>query len=198
MVFCFNCGNEIIKKESNYCQNCGTFIYEFTKSNSSSEKDKVYSYPIKRLEEQIKWHSQKARNNKKKFRLYQIITIIASALIPIINITGIGFADILTRVTSSIIGGLIAVITAITQLEKYQENWILYRNTNELLKKEKYFFENGADDYKGLKQDDKNRLLVERVESIVSSETSKYFAIHHNPHSSSQQQEQQLKDQRKE
>jgi hypothetical protein len=192
MVFCFNCGAEILKKESNYCQNCGTFIYEHNKSTSSSERDKVYSYPIKRLEEQIIWHSQKARNNKKKFRLYQIITIIASALIPIINITGIGFADIQTRIASSVIGGLIAVITSITQLEKYQENWILYRNTSELLKKEKYFFENDAEDYKGLGRDGKNRLLVERVENIVSSETSKYFAIHH--HSTQQQSEDKKKE----
>ncbi len=96
MVFCFNCGTEILKSESNYCQNCGYLIYEFTKSSdsSSSSSDKIYSYPIKRLDDQIKWHSQKARNNKKKFRIYQIITIIASALIPIINITGPGFADI--------------------------------------------------------------------------------------------------------
>jgi hypothetical protein len=75
------------------------------------EKDKVYSYPIKRLEEQIKWHSKKARDNKKKYRIYQIITIIASALIPIINITDVGFQDIQTRLVFSIIGGLIAVIT---------------------------------------------------------------------------------------
>jgi hypothetical protein len=41
-------------------------------------------------------------------------TIIASALIPIINITGLGFTDIQTRFTSSIIGAIIAVITVNT------------------------------------------------------------------------------------
>ena len=198
MVFCFNCGTKIIKNDSNYCQNCGISIYEFTKSSSSpspsSEKDKIYSYPIKRLDEQIKWHSKKARDNKKKYRIYQIITIIASALIPIINITDLGLQDIQTRLASSIIGGLIAVITGITQLEKYQENWILYRNTSELLKKEKYFFENNAGDYKELGREDKNRLLVERVETMVSAETSKYFSIH----KPSNLEQQQSKDQRKE
>lgn len=185
MVFCFNCGKEIIKKESNYCQNCGYPVYEFTKSNSTLSSEKIYPYPIKRLEDQIKWHTQKARNNKKKFRLYQIITIIASAMIPIINITSHGL-DI-QKFLSSVIGGLIAIITSITQLEKYQENWILYRNTSELLKKEKYFFENDVEDYKGLEKNNKNRLLVERTENIVSSETSKYFALRH--HSNMQQQQ---------
>ena len=47
-------------------------------------------------------------------------------------------ADFQTRIISSIIGGIIAVSTGITQLEKYQENWILYRTSAELLKKDKY------------------------------------------------------------
>ena len=71
---------------------------------------------------------------------------------------------------------MIAVVTGLSQLEKYQENWILYRTTSELLKKEKYFYENGVGDY--LDESKKKKLLVERVESIVSSETSKYFIVH--------------------
>ena len=86
--------------------------------------------------------------------------------------------DLQTRKISSIIGGIIAVSTGITQLEKYQENWILYRTSTELLKKEKFFFENSAGEYSNLGDKEKNKLLVERVESIVSAETSKYFTIH--------------------
>ena len=48
-----------------------------------------------------------------------------STLIPIIILTDLGFQDIQTRLASSIIGGLIAVITGITQLEKYQEKYML-------------------------------------------------------------------------
>ena len=68
---------------------------------------------------------------------------------------------------SSIIGGLIVVITGVTQLEKYQENWILYRTTTELLKKERYFYENNVGDYTDEKE--RNKILVERAESIVSA-----------------------------
>ncbi|MGC1929170.1 MAG: DUF4231 domain-containing protein [Candidatus Nitrosopolaris sp.] len=59
----------------------------------------------------------------------------------------------------------------LTQLEKYQENWILYRTSTELLKKEKYFFENNVGDYSNGDDFERNRLLVERVETIVSAET---------------------------
>jgi hypothetical protein len=135
------------------------------------------NYKEARLDDQIKWHSKKARQNKLRFRQFQIITLVASAIIPIINVVPIGHDDVPTRTISSIIGGMIVVVTGLTQLEKYQENWILYRTSSELLKKEKYFFENDAGEYSNPNVD-KNKLLVERVESIVSAETSKYFTIH--------------------
>jgi hypothetical protein len=134
------------------------------------------NYKEERLQKQIDWHSKKARHNKLRFRIYQIITLIASATIPVINI--IEFADFPVRVISSIFAGIVLVVTGVSQLEKYQQNWILYRTTSELLKKEKYMFENDAGDFYNLPEPDKNKLLVERVESIVSAETSKYFAIH--------------------
>jgi hypothetical protein len=90
--------------------------------------------------------------------LYQIITLIASATIPVVNVSN--FGDFQTRVISSIISGIIVVITGLTQLEKYQENWILYRTSAELLKKEKYFFENSTGEYSNLNESDKERLLV--------------------------------------
>ncbi|MGA9154018.1 MAG: DUF4231 domain-containing protein [Candidatus Nitrosopolaris sp.] len=90
------------------------------------------NYKEKRLEEQIQWHSKKTRQNKLRFRLCQIIILVASPIIPIINVAGIG--DIQTRIISSILGGIIVVITGLTQLEKYQENWILLRKKNISLK----------------------------------------------------------------
>jgi len=139
-----------------------------------SEVSASAKYKEERLEEQIRGHSKKARENKLKFRLCQLIILIAGAIIPIINVVPIGdvqtHGDVQTRITSSIIG--------LTQLEKYEENWILYRTSAELLKKEKYFFENNVVEYSNLNDADKNKLLVERVESIVSAETSKYFTIH--------------------
>lgn len=135
------------------------------------------SYKDNRLQKQIDWHTHKAKENKRWFRLCQIIILIAGAIIPIINVANV--ADPQTRIISSIIGGIIVVFTGITQLEKYQENWILYRTSAELLKKEKYFFENSAGEYSNLNDVERNKLLVQRVESIVSAETSKYFTVHY-------------------
>ena len=46
--------------------------------------------------------------------------IIASALIIIINITGVGFTDIQTRFTSSMTDPIMKIIPDMTQLDKYQ------------------------------------------------------------------------------
>ena len=108
----------------------------FNKHNSIDDDSRIFYYKKERLDEQIQWHSKKARHNKLRFWLYQIVTLVSSAIIPITNVANI--ADFQTRIISSIIGGIIAVSTGITQLEKYQENWILYRTSAELLKKDKY------------------------------------------------------------
>jgi hypothetical protein len=145
-----------------------------TITSSSPSSEGPSDYKKDRLEVQIKWHSKKARHNKSRFRLCEVIVIIAGSIIPIVNIVEI---DPGTRIVSSVLGGLIAIVTGITQLEKYQENWILYRTTSELLKKEKYYYENEVGEYSGLDESNRNRKLVERVESLVSSETSKYFVL---------------------
>jgi hypothetical protein len=77
------------------------------------------NYKETRLEKQIEWHSNKARYNKQRFRQVQIITLVASAIIPIINVANI--ADLQTRIISSILGGIIVVTTGLTQLENIKK-----------------------------------------------------------------------------
>lgn len=87
-------------------------------------------------------------------------------------------ADLETRIVSSVLGATVAIVVGLTQLEKYQENWIMYRTTSELLKKEKFYYESLVDEYSEPDESKRKKILVERVESIVSSETSKYFGVH--------------------
>src|SRR5437867_10673276 len=136
----------------------------------------IADYMSDRLEDQIKWHGAKSRENKFKYHLSQIIIIVASGIIPIINL--ITVPSLATAIASSILGSLIIIVTGFTQLKKYQDNWILYRTNAEILKKEKYLFTQNAGEYSDLTESEKNKLLVERVEIIVSTETSKYFTIH--------------------
>jgi hypothetical protein len=135
----------------------------------------ISSYVDKRLENQIAWYEKKASENKNRFHYFQVIIIVASAIIPLVNLIDI---PLQTRVTSAILGAIITGITALTQLKKYQENWLIYRSTEESLKREKFLFLNSAGNYPNLSDDVKDKTLVESVEAILSSETSKFFAMH--------------------
>ncbi len=133
-------------------------------------------YVKNRLDDQINWYSTKSTENKKRFHGLQITIIIVGVVIPLINL--IDFAPTETRIFSSIFGAVIVAITGILQLKKYHENWISYRSTEEALKKEKYTFENSAGQYSGLKDEEKLKLLVENVESIISSQNVTFFITH--------------------
>jgi uncharacterized protein DUF4231 len=112
-----------------------------------------------RLEEQLKYHSNASRENKNKFYAYQFVIILTGTLVPIVNVIG-PIGDLL-RLISSILGGIIVVFTGLLQLHKYQENWILFRSTQELLRREKFLYLNHAVDYAGLDPEEKKRRLVE-------------------------------------
>jgi len=129
-----------------------------------------------RLEEQIRWYGKKANQNKNRFYGYQIVIIVSGVLVPIINAANFGSDEV--RVISSILGGIIVGITSILQLKKHHENWIQYRSTEEVLKKEKYFFLNNVGLYSELEDKKKCERLVRRVESVISNQNVRFFDAH--------------------
>ncbi len=134
------------------------------------------NYLTDRLETQIDWYSTKATNNKFGFHLLQIMVLIVGATIPIVNI--VDFAPLETRLISSVLGSVTVTVTGIIQLKKYHENWIMYRSTEEALKKEKYTYQNEVGEYSGLTPDERLKRLVENVESIISNQNVVYFVTH--------------------
>ena len=119
-----------------------------------------------RVEDQIEFYDRKSGINKKWFITLQIITLVASAFVPVFSI----FTSLMwARVVVAVLGSATAITTGVVSLCKYREHWIDYRTTAESLKHEKYMFltKNGL--YVG---DDAFAILVERVEALVSQENS--------------------------
>ena len=133
-------------------------------------------YVNTRLADQLKWYSEKATSNKSRFHTLQISVIIIGAIIPLVNL--IDFAPTEIRVISAILGSVIVGVSGILQLKKYHETWIMYRSTEEALKKEKYTYENNAGEYSGLDDAEKLKQLVEKVESIISNQNVVFFITH--------------------
>lgn len=154
-------------------------------------------YITQRLDDQISWYGKKSRSNKFRFRLCQAIIIIASAAIPIINLgiplTGSEPNEYVKQALgiSAILGGIITVVTALSQMDSYFETWVLYRTTQEALKREKFLYLNSAGDYTNIQEPAKLKLLVERIEAMLSAENAKFLALQQN---AKQQSDQQLND----
>lgn len=123
-----------------------------------------------RLELQIDWYDRKSGSAQRYFKLTKYFTIFASAAIPIIALYG-------QKEITALLGALIAIFEGASQVNQWQHNWITYRSTCEALRHEKYTYIERADPY-DIDDDVKARkLLVERVESLISTEHSKWIAV---------------------
>jgi uncharacterized protein DUF4231 len=123
------------------------------------------------LDDRIKRFTEQADKYKFRFRFFQIVVIVASGILPIINLAD--FASFPTRLISSVLGGLIVILTAITQMDKNHEMWILKASVEHALKGEKLLFTYNAYPYTDV--DKKEALLVNRMHSIISSHLENYF-----------------------
>ena len=66
---------------------------------------------------------------------------------------------------------VVVIVESLQQLNQWQPNWVLYRGTAEALKHEKYLYLSAAGPYIG---PDRDRVLAERVEGLVSQEHAKW------------------------
>ena len=127
---------------------------------------------LKRLEEQIDWYDKKSAFNQSCFKRIKIIELIAAALIPLFA----GFWTLISypAIITGGLGVLIVVLESLQGLYQFQSNWISYRSSCEGLRHEKYLWLAKAGHYADAK--DPNRLLAERIESLISTEHAKWVS----------------------
>lgn len=118
---------------------------------------------------QQEWYSKKARQNKKWYKRIQFTLITFAAITPILIVIDYIAENLFYLRWISVISAILVTITA-SSLKgfKYQENWVQYRTTAEMLKKEKYYYKADINHYE--KATDKKKLFVNRVEELISSE----------------------------
>lgn len=130
----------------------------------------MFSYLSKRLNPQIEYYDKSSSRFKRRYFGLSVLNIIVLTLIPIISLRADSFPVV--KVTVALLGAGAAIITGILNLMKFKENWLEYRYTCEALKAEREKHEYQAGDYKGLKFDEADALLVERCEAIMTAERS--------------------------
>src|SRR5437660_10105378 len=128
---------------------------------------------IDRLEDRSAWYDRKSWHNEGMFKRLRIGTIVISVSIPL------SAAFVKYTVITGALGALIALFEGLQQLNQYHQNWITYRSTAEALKHEKYLFLSRAGSYAG--GEIPERVLAERVESLVSQEHAKWTSARDQP-----------------
>ncbi len=127
------------------------------------------AYLEDRLQTQIDWHSAKSGWNQKMFKRLQVVVIVSGALLPFLA----GFQGQVPRLSWAIgaLGILVAVVTGVLSLYRFQELWVDYRLTAESLQQEKYRFLTGVPPYDS---GPTVAVLVDRVESVLAEQSSQW------------------------
>jgi hypothetical protein len=105
----------------------------------------------------------------------QFIVIIASAIIPIANVSLAPSHGL--NILSSVLGGIALVITSVMQLKKYHERWILSKITAQRLMNEYYWWKNKVEHYKESDEAKRLETLVRNCELILLSEATQFVGI---------------------
>lgn len=122
-----------------------------------------------RLEQQIQWYDQKSGSAQRWYKRVKFCEFILSGAVPIMALIANGW------ITAAIGAGAV-ILEGLQQLNQWQHNWITYRSTCEALRHEKYSYLARSGSYHGLENGEAFRALVERVESLISTEHSKWIS----------------------
>lgn len=128
--------------------------------------ESIKNFTIKRrILHLLEWYIRKATFYKKLFYILSLIIILINAAIPVINQMDFKYGSN----SVSIISAIASVLTSVTTLFTMKDTWFRYRKSVELIKKECMLFAVEYGEY-GLKDTDKEQLLLRNVEMIISNE----------------------------
>ncbi len=128
-------------------------------------------YIESRVDDQVAWYGGKSVWNQKWFKRLQVAVIFSAALVPLLA----GFtAEMWAKISVGLLGVLIAAVSALIGLYRFQEHWVEYRVTCESLKHEKYLYLTKTQPYNG---ESPFTLFVARIEGLVSKEHSSWVQL---------------------
>jgi len=124
---------------------------------------KQEEYLTNRVEKDFSWYDNKANLYRYLHIGSRVSVIVISALITILTSVEFTYKNLVIAILST----LIVVITGITELMKFKEQWYEYRATAEMIKCEKMYFLTNTEPYNAA---DNFNLFVKNHELIVKSE----------------------------
>lgn len=132
------------------------------------KKTEFNKYLRERYDDQVKWYDRKSVFYKRVNYIFQIPTIFIAAIIPI-------FAVMEEKWITVMLSAIMAIFIGTLNFGKFEEKWHNYRSTCETLKKELYYYRAKISEYRDAS--DPEELFIQRVESIISTEHTRWVAI---------------------
>ncbi len=129
-----------------------------------------------RVDDQLKWYGKKSGINTTYYYFLKALIIILSVIITLMA----GIKELNSHIANnyifitSLLGALIAILTALSSLWKFQDKWISYRLTSENLKKEKFLFLTASKPYE---EQNAFSLFVNRIETLLATEKQEWSDV---------------------
>lgn len=118
-----------------------------------------------RLEDQLDWYDRKSIAAQRAYKRAKTFELVVAATVPVLAALSAPAA------VTAAFAAIVVICEGLLQLNQWQTTWVLYRATAEALKHEKYLHLSAAGPYSG---PDRDRVLAERVEGLVSQEHAKW------------------------
>lgn len=131
----------------------------------------VQEYIQTRVDTEIQWYNKRSNYCQRMYQGFQVAKIVLAALIPLLS--AYSEKSYMVALTVGSFGAVIAIIESIGKLFKYQEYWIQYRTTCELLKHQKYVYLTQSPPYNRSNQTTEN-IFIQNIETIISSENNQW------------------------
>ena len=131
------------------------------------DKEAFNQYLENRYYDQLNYYDRTSGKNQKKYKRFQWILIVLSALTPIL--AALEWEKFDFQIPVIVISALVAILTTGLKTFQYQELWVSYRATQEQLKPEIHYYNFNVGPY-GMAGVDKEALFISRVETILDKE----------------------------
>lgn len=129
------------------------------------------------LQNQRDWYSKKASAHKGWSQRFSFTVILVGALITFLQVLqSPAAAPWLIPTVTAALGAVVAVLTGVQRIWKYDESWPAYRKASEQMKREYRLYINGAGAYAEVADEDEAyRRFVENTEAIIAEEQQIYW-----------------------
>lgn len=130
-----------------------------------------------RIDEQLHWFEVKAYQTRKKYLYFRLMQTLILSFLPILFIFPqfLAFDSISLSLVGAVLSVFALVITSFLNVSNYDSQWQQYRLVSEQLKKERLSFHMEVGEYSSLEKEDRIKAYIERVESIIQSERSRWY-----------------------